>query len=228
MIDFHIHIAWGGRGMADGGVMAPAEALHYAALYGCRCAGLILRSDGSDLDDLSPLARAVRRLSLFANVEAFTGVELVHVPPALLPDAVREARERGAQLVLAHGETLAEPVATGSNLAAVEAGVDILAHPGLVDDEVAAYAAEKGVALELSACPRHGLSNAHVATMADRHGCVLLPGGNVRSPLEFARRLPWDAICKGAAMTPAMMEKFHNDAGNMAKRLIKPEKNGLS
>lgn len=227
MIDFHIHIIWDGCAPREEG-MLPAEALHYAALYGCRGAALILRADGSGLRDLTQLARTVRRLSLYANVEAFTGVELVHVPPALLPDTVREARERGAQLVLAHGETLDEPVAPGTNLAAVEAGVDILAHPGLVDDEVAAYAAEKGVALELSACPRHALTNAHVAAMADKHGCALAPGGNVRTPLEFARHLPWNAVCKGAAMTPAMTGKFHNDARTMVKRLMTPLKNTLS
>lgn len=228
MIDFHIHIVWGGCASRNEEGMLPAEALHYAARYGCRGAALVLRADGSGLRHLPQLAQTVRRLSLYANVEAFAGVELVHVPPALLPDTVREARERGAQLVLAHGETLAEPVAPGTNLAAVEAGVDILAHPGLVDDQTAAYAAEKGVALELSACPRHALTNAHVAAMAVKHGCALVPGGNVRTSQEFARHPSWDAVCKGAAMTPAMTGKFHNDARNLIKRLMESLKSPLS
>ena len=89
-----------------------------------------------------------------ADIEAFAGVELVHVPPALLPDAVEQARAQGAALVLAHGESiprqLVDVVETGTNLAAIRAGVDILAHPGLITPEDAGLATEKGVLLELN------------------------------------------------------------------------------
>ena len=106
------------------------------------------------------------------------------------------------------------------NSAAVEAGADILAHPGLIDDQTAAYAAEKGVALELSACPRHGLTNAHVAVMAERHGCMLAPGGNARTPEEFLRLPSWDAVCRGAALSDAARERFRNDAATLVKRFM--------
>ena len=42
------------------------------------------------------------------------------------------ARALGAQIVLVHGETIVEPVPPGTNHQAIEAGVDILAHPGLI------------------------------------------------------------------------------------------------
>ncbi len=216
MIDVHVHIAPGGG--ASG--LLPAEALRLAALRGLRAVGLVVRSDGCFDASLHRLGDRVRRLGLFVNVEAFVGVELVHVPPALLPDAVAEARKAGADLVLVHGESLTDAAAEGTNLAAVEAGADILAHPGLIDDQTAAYAAEKGVALELSACPRHGLTNAHVAVMAERHGCILAPGGNARTPEEFLRLPPWDAVCRGAALSDARRERFLNDAAALVKRFM--------
>ena len=216
MIDAHVHIAPGGGGSG----LLPAEALRLAALRGFRAVGLIVRSDGGFDVSLRLLSERVQGLSLFVNVEAFVGVELVHVPPALLPDAVTEARQAGAELVLVHGESLADAVAEGTNLAAVEAGADILAHPGLIDDQPAAYAAEKGVALELSACPRHGLTNAHVAVMAERHGCMLAPGGNARTPEEFLRLPSWDAVCRGAALSDAARERFRNDAATLVKRFM--------
>ena len=54
-------------------------------------------------------------------------------------------------LIVVHGETLVEPVAPGTNRAAIEADIDILAHPGLITVEEAARARERGVFLELSA-----------------------------------------------------------------------------
>lgn len=224
MTDFHIHIQAGSFPSPHAAGMNAAEALRRASLCGLRAVGLIVRTDGSDLDGFAPLASRIRALSLYANVEAFAGVELVHVPPALLPETVREAREHGAELVIVHGETLADDVEVGTNLAAVEAGADILAHPGLVDDRVAAYAAEKGVALELSACPRHCLSNAWTAIMAHKAGCLLTPGSDALTPGDLANAGRWERICLGAAMTDAMREHFRDSASTLTNRLMAARK----
>ena len=154
MFDFHIHVnCSGGRGG-----LLPSEAMRLAKCAGFRAVGLIVRADPSTLPILLPtLKTLVKTCSLYADIEAFAGVELVHVPPALLPDAVGQAREQGAALILAHGESiprqLADVVETGTNLAAINAGVDILAHPGLITVEDAQLAAEKGVLLELNTAP---------------------------------------------------------------------------
>lgn len=154
MFDFHIHVnCSGGR---DG--LLPSEAMRLAKCAGFRAVGLIVRADPSTLPILLPtLKTLVKTCSLYADIEAFAGVELVHVPPALLPDAVGQAREQGAALILAHGESiprqLVDVVETGTNLAAINAGVDILAHPGLITVEDAQLAAEKGVLLELNTAP---------------------------------------------------------------------------
>ena len=170
MVDFHIVLA------RDGSGLDAASALRYAALAGIRFAGLVIRSGGDNFSEVAVLAEQVRRFSLYADVEAGTGVELCHVPPALLPSAVREARDAGAELVLVYGETIADQVAEGTNFAAVEAGADIITHPGLVDAETATFAAERGVALELTSCPRHALTNARTAAMAMSCGCPLVRG----------------------------------------------------
>jgi putative hydrolase len=122
------------------------------------------------------------------------GIELTHVPPSRIDAATREARSLGAKLVVCHGETLVEPVALGTNRAAIEAGVDILAHPGLITDEEAALAAERGTCLELTTRRGHSLSNGHVVCLARAHGAPLVlntdshaPGD--LTPLAVARRI---------------------------------------
>lgn len=196
MTDFHIKLYDSASTHQPG--FDGASALRYAALAGIRFAGLVIASDGSDFSRLASLSAQVRKLSLYANVEAWAGVELRHIPPALLPDAVREAREAGASLVLVHGESITDQVEEGTNFAAIEAGADILAHPGLIDAEAAAYAAERGVALEFTSCPRHAMTNAHTAAMALRHGAPLVRGSSARCTAELTTRAFWPMIIKGA------------------------------
>lgn len=200
MFDFHIHVSSTG----EAGLL-PTEAIRLARCAGLRAVGLILRADPSTLSlHLPTLVPLVRTCSLYANIEAFAGVELVHVPPALLPDAVAEARRLGAALVLAHGETIprkpVESVELGTNFAAIEAGVDILAHPGLITVEDAERAAERGVLLELNMAPRHCLANGHVAAMARRFGCGLVPGSDASSPDFFQSPEALQTFQKAAAI----------------------------
>ena len=194
MVDFHVMLSSGFAG--DG--MDAASALRYASLAGLRFIGLTIPCDGSDLSRIGPLAAHVRRLSLYANVEARTGVELRHVPPALLPDLVLESRKAGAELVVVYGETLCDQVEPGTNVAAIEAGADILAHPGLIDDKCAGFAAERGVALEFTSCPIHALANAHTAAMALHFGAPLVRGSAAKCASDMSTRSFWPQVIRGS------------------------------
>ncbi|MEG1610443.1 MAG: histidinol phosphate phosphatase domain-containing protein [Bilophila sp.] len=226
MIDFHIHVTPFDTGGAQGGLL-PTEALRLARCAGFRAVGLIVRADASSLSFLFPaLLLLVRNCSLYAGVEAFAGVELVHVPPALLPDAVAEARSMGAKLVLAHGETIvrnpATTVETGTNLAAIAAGVDILAHPGLITPQDAAFAAEKGVRLELSLAPWHCLANAHIVRAATLANAPLLLNSDARTPADFyppdATRTLRQSAALGATADPAALAA---EARKLAQSLLR-------
>ncbi len=193
MTDFHIML--GSRAAEDG--LGVSSALRYASLAGLRFVGLVQSCEGADFSFVASLAEEVRRCSLYANVEAVAGVELRHVPPALIPSFVQQARDAGASLVLVYGETLCDQVEEGTNFAAIEAGADIITHPGLIDAKAAAYAAEKGVALELTSCPRHAFANAHTAAMALRFGCPLVRGSAATCAGEITTRARWPFLVKG-------------------------------
>ena len=224
MVDFHIVLTPG----ENGNGLNAASALHYAALAGLRFVGLVLRSGGENFSEVASLVAQVRRLGLYADVEARTGVELCHVPPALLPSAVQEARAAGAEIVLVHGETLADQVEAGTNFAAVEAGADILAHPGLVDAETAAFAAERGVALELTSCPRHALTNAHTASMALSSGCPLVRGSAATCASELTTRTLWPLVIKGTDVfgqtddKSNLMELLKKSEHELVRKFMRP------
>jgi histidinol phosphatase-like PHP family hydrolase len=197
MIDLHIHSTLGV------GSLTPAAALRQARLAGCRAAAIADQADAATLGlVLAKLLPLTREYGLYMALDALAGVELTQVPPQLMADAVAEARRLGAQLVLAYGESLADSVPVGTNLAAIEAGVDILSHPGLISETEAALAAEKGVLLELSCYPGHSLANGHLAAVARRCKAKLILGSDARCPADFFSGEQRRAVALGAGLTP--------------------------
>ncbi len=66
----------------------------------------------------------------------------------MIKEMITLARKLGIFYVVVHGETIVEPVQEGTNREAIEGGVDVLAHPGIITEEDVALAKEKGVLLE--------------------------------------------------------------------------------
>jgi len=72
---------------------------------------------------------------------------------------------RELKIIVVHGETITEPVMPGTNKKALMSDIDILAHPGLISDDEAELAAEKGIYLEITARKGHSITNGHVAAL---------------------------------------------------------------
>ena len=194
MIDLHCHTFF------SDGALLPAELARRVEVLGYRYLALTDHAGPSNLEELiSAARRAARELNPHLKVTLIPGVELTHVPPGLINDLTRRARGLGAVWVVVHGESLVEPVAPGTNQAALEAGVDLLAHPGLLTLDQARLAAEKGVALELTSRRGHSLANGLVAALAREAGATLVVNSDSHSP--------------GDILTPEMAEKVALGAG---------------
>jgi histidinol phosphatase-like PHP family hydrolase len=170
VFDFHTHT------LLSDGELVPAELARRVKVAGYEVLGLADHADHGCLAEILAAARA-SALALAGHLDGLTvlpGVEITHVPPVLLGDLVRKARDLGASHVVVHGESPVDPVAPGTNLAAIEAGADLLAHPGHLTEKEAALAAEKGVFLELSLRGGHGLANGRVARLARKYSAGLL------------------------------------------------------
>ena len=126
----------------------------------------------------------------------------------------------GARLVLVHGETVVEPVSPGTNRAAIEAGVDILAHPGLLTPEDAMLAAEKGVCLELTARKGHSLSNGHVASVAKKIGVNIVLNTDTHSPSDIISDDMAVRIVVGAGLTEGDFRVITKNAEKILQRVL--------
>jgi len=183
MIDLHTHSFF------SDGELVPSELIRRATAFGYKAIAITDHVDSSNIDFVVPrIVNAIKKIKPYISIDAIPGAEITHVPPKLIPDLVKEARYLGARIVVVHGETIVEPVAPGTNRAAIEANADILAHPGLISEQDLLLAKEKGVTLEITARKGHSLANGYVAKEAIRFGIPLCINTDAHSPSDLITR----------------------------------------
>jgi putative hydrolase len=211
MLDLHTH------SLFSDGELIPSELVSRFEAAGYTVVAITDHVDSSTLDFVVPrIVRAARDLT--GTVTVIPGVELTHVPPAQIGPLCRKARELGARLVVVHGETIVEPVPLGTNKAALEAGVDLLAHPGLITPEDARMAADRGVFLEISSRRGHSYTNGHVAALARRAGARLVLDSDTHSPGDILGESLARKVVQGAGMDSSGFDELQANARLLAAR----------
>lgn len=201
MIDLHTH------SLFSDGELIPSELVRRAEAIGYRAVALTDHADSSNLDFIIPrIVKVAKELNEAQSVKVVPGVELTHVPPSLIGRLVVKARDLGAALVIVHGETIVEPVAPGTNRAGLEAGADILAHPGLITSDEAAIAAQKGIFLEISGRSGHSFTNGHVAKVAIEVGAKLVLNSDGHSPNDLMTQELARKLVEGAGLPKGSLE----------------------
>jgi histidinol phosphatase-like PHP family hydrolase len=213
MIDLHTH------SLFSDGELLPSELVRRAAAIGYQTVAITDHADSSNLDWVIPrVAQVCRDLNAFWQIRAIPGVELTHIPPDLISPLTLRARALGAQIVLVHGETIVEPVPPGTNQRAIAAGVDILAHPGLITEEEVIQARGKKVFLEITARKGHSLTNGHVARMAQKVGASLVFNTDAHAPDDLISRDSALKIAMGAGLTSEDFEGMLENARKILER----------
>ena len=193
MIDLHTHT------LLSDGELIPAELARRAEVCGYRVLGFADHVDTAIVDHVVPLlVRAAADLNPLMEMQLIPGAEVTHCRPEQIAGVVQRCRQLGARVVVVHGETPSEPVIAGTNRAAIEAGCDILAHPGRITEADARLAAERGVLLEISGRKGHCLGNGHVAQMARQVGARVLFGSDTHAPEDLRPRADAEAVLAGA------------------------------
>jgi putative hydrolase len=214
MIDLHTHSIF------SDGELVPAEHLRRVAVLGYTAVAITDHGDCSNLDFIIPrICKAAEELNRHSSAKLIPGIELTHVPPPLIAEMVRQARALGARVVVGHGETIAEPVAPGTNMAALLSGIDVLAHPGFITREEAEIAAQKGIFLELSGRKGHCLTNGHVAKMAIAAGAPLAVNADAHGPGDFLTLEMAEKVARGAGISLERYQRLREDMADLVKRL---------
>ncbi len=215
MIDLHSH------SLLSDGSLIPCELARRAEAKGYEVLAITDHADMSNLETIVPqLVRTCVELNKSLKTKIIPGVELSYVPLVLLADLAKRARELGAKLVLVHGETIVEPGIPGTNRKALEADIDILAHPGLISLEEAKVAADKGISLEISARKGHCLTNGHVVQVARKAGAGLVFGTDSHEPANLVTLAEAKKIAQGAGLSDREVEALFENARRLVQKAL--------
>jgi histidinol phosphatase-like PHP family hydrolase len=214
MIDLHTHSIF------SDGELIPSELVRRAQVTGYRAIAITDHADHSNIDIIIPaLLKVCNKLSDAYSLRVLPGIELTHVPPEYIYELAVDARNLGAKIIVVHGETIVEPVIPGTNLAALRAPIDILAHPGLLTDEEARLAALNSIYLEVSTRKGHSLTNGHVVRAARIAKAALVLNTDSHSPQDLTSNESAMRIALGAGMTDKeASDAFKNSATLVSKR----------
>jgi putative hydrolase len=216
MIDLHTHT------LNSDGVLVPTELWRRAQVKGYRFLGITDHVDASNFEEVfARVKTAADSLQGSAPPYLIPGLEFTHLPPDLIGPLTAKARALGVPLIVIHGETLAEPVAPGTNRAALAADIDILSHPGLITREEAALAQKRGIFLEISARKGHSLANGHVAALARETGASLIVDTDSHEPGDLITRDQAERIARGAGLSIAEVTTLFANVETFARRLAK-------
>lgn len=208
MIDLHTHTFF------SDGALVPSELVRRAQDRGLTGLALTDHADTSNIDFIIPrMAVAAEDLNRhLENFRVVPGIELTHVPPALIPETAERCRSLGARLIVVHGETIVEPVASGTNAAALESDVDVLAHPGLIPPNLVEAAARRGILLEITARKGHSLANGHVARLAREVGAEMVINTDTHEPGDLIDADFALAVVRGAGLSKADFLRMQENA----------------
>lgn len=215
MFDLHCHCLF------SDGELLPSELVRRVEVLGYRVIAITDHVDASNVDLVLPrLVEVAEVINGYSATKLLPGVELTHVHPTLIPSLARKARDLGARVVVCHGETIVEPVVPGTNRVALEADIDILAHPGLVTEDEVRLATENGIMLELSGRKGHCLTNGHVARLALEWGAQLVVNSDGHAPGDFMTAERARYVAEGAGLTREEVESLFNGVWSWLKMRV--------
>ena len=215
MIDLHTHTIF------SDGELLPSEQVRRAKVLGYEAIAITDHADYTNLEALVAAAKMARYLEQSYDIVVIPGVELTHVPPEHIAPLAKKAKQLGAEIVVVHGETPAEPVMPGTNAAAVACrDVDVLAHPGFITPEEARKAKANGILVEITARNGHNMTNGHVARVAREAGAKTVVDTDAHSPDDLITAKRAKEIALGAGMSEAEAAKTMKNARAFFKSVL--------
>lgn len=180
MYNFHCHSL-----LSDGALLPSEVAVRYMAA-GYKAIAITDHVDYSNIKFVTEqILEFCRHWPESRGIKVLSGIEITHLPPEQFKPLAKYARGKGIKIIVAHGQTLVEPVIKGTNRAALEADIDILAHPGLISDADVKLAEKKGIFLELTSRKGHCATNRHVAERALKFGAKLILSTDSHTPEDI-------------------------------------------
>lgn len=204
--------------LSDGELLPSEVAIRYQA-QGYKTIAI---TDHADYSNIKTIVRAIvefcRKWPKDSAIKVLPGVELTHLPPQQFRPLANYARKHGIKVIIAHGETPVEPIASGTNKSALEANIDILAHPGLITDDDTKLAAQKGIFLEVTSRHGHSETNIHVIKQARKFGAKLILNNDSHKCEDIISPKELNQTGLDCGLTQEEIKKIYKDTEDFLRR----------
>ncbi len=216
MIDLHSHTFF------SDGCLIPSELARRAEVKGVSVLAITDHVDFSNYDFvLERVLKLTKSMNQHKGIRLIAGAEITHVPPEHIAELTTLLRKAGAEIVAVHGETITEPVAPGTNRAAIDAGVDFLAHPGIISEEDVKSAVKNGVSLEITSRKGHSITNGHVAKLSLYYGAKMIINTDSHAPGDLINKEEARKVLIGAGLIAEEIEATFRNSEELAERALK-------
>lgn len=213
-IDLHTH------SILSDGELIPAELVRRAMSLEHDAIAI---TDHVDMCTVEHVVRSVLKAKELSEdyIRVIPGVEITHVPPSKIDKVAKMAKDLGAEWVVVHGETVAEPVIKGTNMAAAKSEyVDMLAHPGLISDKEMWTAVDNDIVIEITGRGGHNITNGHVVNVGREFNAKMVINSDAHSPDNLMNYDKAMMIALGAGMTDTESKNaLENVPNDIIKRL---------
>lgn len=208
MYNLHCHSL-----LSDGNLLPSEVAVRYLAA-GYKVIAITDHSDYSNIkDNVNKILEFVSHWPKNSKIKVLPGIELTHLPPEQFKPLADYARSKGIKVIVAHGETLVEPVLKGTNRAALEADIDILAHPGLIGEEDIKLAKKKGIFLEITSRKGHRDTNNYVVETALKWQAKLILNTDSHTPEDIITPAQLINVGRRSGLNQKEINKIYQDVG---------------
>ncbi len=195
MYDCHTHTFF------SDGELGPAELIRRAEVLGLEGIAITDHVDSITLAPyLEKMLAGIDEIRENVGIEVLVGCELTHVPPSQISALIDRARSLGAEIIGVHGESPVEPVAEGTNRAALETPeLNFLAHPGFIMEKELELAARNDIYLEITARGGHSLTNGYLVSRASEKNIEnLIVSTDAHAPSDLIDHQTALQVVKGA------------------------------
>lgn len=217
MIDFHTHT------FLSDGALSPAEHIRRAYCAGYKILGITDHVDFSNFEfvfnSITKICKEIKDSGL--DITVIPGVEITHVPVKKIGKIVSLCKKINVPLIIVHGESPVEPVEKGTNREAIENGVNILAHPGLITEEDIKRAKELGVYIEITAKKGHNTTNGHVAKLAKKYGAKIVCNSDAHIHTEFFTPEFRNTVLLGSGLDYNDISIIDNNTKELVESILK-------
>lgn len=213
MYDLHTHSL-----LSDGDLLPSELARRYEA-KGYKAIAI------TDHVDTSNIKIIVKQIIEFTKkwpkkrIKVIPGIELTHIPLEQFSMLTKYARKNGIKIIVAHGESPAEPVIAGTNKAALNSAIDILAHPGKITKEEVLLSKKKRIFLEITARKGHNLTNSHVLKLAKKYDAKLIINTDSHAPEDILSLEKLKQIGLKSGLTKNDLVKIYYNVSRLVQKL---------